>query len=334
MEKISPCFFGVIKKPGVYQISYEITNRCNLKCKHCCNDSSLLAENGLSKEEIFNLIDDLKKINVSSIYLTGGEPTVTPYFDEIIEYINLKKGIDLVLATNGFEISKHIESIKKNVSHSAGVFVSLDGIGETHDKFRGMKGAFKNAVNSIKLLIANKVPTRISTVIWNGNIKQLESIIILAKSLGVYQVHFSMLFNTGRKVENNIEIKVDQYKRTVELIHNLIKKYSKDDFIVSTRRDCTLDCKSDYCMGGEKILHINSKGQIFPCSWSEKCSLGKIYGVQWKKGTIEDCVAKINKFNKLIKKRIFLLGYSGCPAMAVSYYENKYADDPINKLLK
>lgn len=333
MSKISPCFFGVTEQPGVYQVSYEITNLCNLKCKHCCNDSSLSANKGLSKEEIFNLVDDLKEINVASIYLTGGEPTVVPYFNEVVEYIN-SRGIGLVMATNGLDISNNITSIKKNISHQAGVFVSLDGIGATHDEFRGVKGAFDKTVNSIKSLVDNKIPTRISTVVWKKNITQLEEIVRLAKFLGVYQINFSMLFSTGRTAKNNIEIENSQYKQVVEKIHSLIKKYSNDKFIVSTRRDHIIDSESDYCRGGEKILHINSGGKIFPCSWVEKCSLGVDYGVQWKKGNIKKCASEIKKFQNLIRERVSLLGHSGCPAMAIDRYKDKYADDPINELLK
>lgn len=333
MDKISPCFFGVTEQPDVWQASYEITNLCNLKCKHCCNDSSLSANKGLGKEEIFDLVDDLKEINVTSIYLTGGEPTVVPYFKEVVEYINLR-GISLVMATNGFNISSNIQSIKKNISHQAGVFVSLDGIGETHDEFRGIEGAFDKTINSIKLLVNNNIPTRISTVVWKKNILQLEKMIKLAKSLGVYQINFSMLFNTGRTAKNNIEIGNSQYKQIVKKIHSLIKKYSDDKFIVSTKRDHIIGNKSDHCRGGEKILHINSKGEIFPCSWSEKCSLGSGCRAQWKKGNIKECVAKIKEFQNLVRERIDLLGYSGCPAMAVDYYKDKYADDPLNELLK
>lgn len=333
MSKISPCFFGVTEQLGVYQVSYEITNLCNLKCKHCCNDSSSGANKGLSKDEIFDLVDELKEINVTSIYLTGGEPTMMPYFNEIVEYINLQ-GINLVMATNGFNISSNISSIKKNISHQAGVFVSLDGVGMIHDEFRGIEGAFDKTVNSIKMLVSNKIPTRISTVVWKKNIMQLEEIIKLAKSLGVYQINFSMLFSTGRAVKNNIEIESNQYKQVVKEIHLLIKKYSNDKFIVSIRRDSIIDSESDYCRGGEKILHINSKGKIFPCSWSEKCSLGVDYGVQWKKGNMKECVVKLKEFQNLVRERISLLGHSGCLAMAIDYYKDKYADDPINELLK
>lgn len=332
MEKISPCFFGVTQQPGVYQVSFEITNRCNLKCKHCCNDSSAEAGGGLSKQEIFDLVDDLKGINATSIYLTGGEPTVFPDFVEVIGYIR-SRNIDLVMATNGFDLAKHIDAIRHNVSHQAGVFVSLDGIGQTHDEIRGVEGTFDRAVNSIRLLVKNGIPARISTVVWGKNISQLEDLITLAKSLGVYQIHFSTIFNTGRTAKNQIGLGRSQYRQVVKKIHALIKRYTTEDFIVSTRRDRVLDGKSDRCRGGDKILHINSRGQIFPCSWSEKCSLGRTYGAQWRKGNIRSCVAKVERFQKLVEERTSRLGYSGCPAMAAEYYKDEYADDPINELL-
>ena len=329
----SPCFFGVTKQERVYQVSFEITNLCNLKCNHCCNDSSPSANKGLSKDEIFDLVDDLKKINTTSIYLTGGEPTIFPDFEEVIEYINAKD-IDLVLASNGYSIIGKLDAIKKNISHRAGVFVSLDGSDEVHDEFRGVKGAFKNTVNSIKMLVEKGVSTRVSSVVWQKNISQLEEIIKLVKLLGVYQLHFSMLFNSGRAAKNNIVVEDDRYKEVIEILHYLINKYSTDEFVISTRRDRCLDCTSYRCYGGSKILHINSRGEIFPCSWAEKCELRKTFGAQWKKGNINECVEKVGKFDDLVKKRISVLGYSSCPAMAINQYHDELADDPINELLK
>lgn len=329
----SPCFFGVTSQEGAHQISFEVTNLCNLKCNHCCNDSSLFANKGLSKKEIFDLIDDLSKINTISIYLTGGEPTIFPDFEEIIEYIYNKK-IDLVLATNGYNILPKIDVIKKNISHRAGVFVSLDGLQEVHDEFRGVKGAFENTINAIKALVDKGISARVSSVVWQKNISQLEEIIKLVKSLGAYHLHFSMLFNSGRAAKNNIAIEDGEYKEVVRILHVLIKKYSTDEFVISIRRDHCLDNLSENCQGGSKILHINSHGMIFPCSWVEKCELGRAYGAQWKKGNIQECVEKVGKFNELVKKRILKFGYSGCPAMAISHHNNELADDPINKLLK
>lgn len=332
-KQVSPCFFGVSKEPNTYQVSFEITNYCNLKCRHCCNDSSISKGCYLSKEEMFNLIDELKSINTTSIYVTGGEPTLHPDFLDIAKHIN-NNGMTLVLATNGYDIHNQLEIIKENVSHPAGVFVSLDGIGVVHDEFRGVSGAFLNAVSSIKMLLENNIPVRVSSMVWNKNLDQLEEIIKFVKSLGVYHIHFSTLFKTGRAAESDIFISDEKYREVVDELHTLIEKYSDENFSVSTRRDQRLDSSSERCHGGEKILHINSRGQIFPCSWAEKCAPDAKYGHQWQSGNIKECLTAVGRFQELVDKRIECLGYSGCPAMAISLSDEELADDPINNILK
>jgi len=334
VTRISPCMFGVSVKNRTYQVSYEINNICNLNCFHCCNRSFLNSDKGLPLKKIFALIDDLKKIRVKNIYLTGGEPTLYPHFKEVIKYIHSKK-IELILATNGLDIIHFIPAIKKYVSKNVGVFVSLDGIGETHDYLRGVKGCFERVVNSIKSLVNSGVKTRISTVVWSRNIKELEPLVLLAKSLGAYQIHFSSLLNVGNVVRGkSLQIDAKKYPFIVRKIHYLINKYSGKDFIVSTRRDFPLDSQSDYCHGGERIIHINCRGEFFPCSWIAKSSISRFYTAKWKEGKIEECLSKITKFQNLVKKRIEIYGYSGCPAISLEFSGQKYGIDPLNELFK
>ena len=99
------------------------------------------------------LIKELYEIKTEKIYISGGEPLLYPYIDDVILYAN-SLGIKVTLATNGLEIPKHIDAIKKGVQL---VSISLDGIGKTHDKFRGVQGAYDNCIKVFKLLKENNV---------------------------------------------------------------------------------------------------------------------------------------------------------------------------------
>ena len=157
---------------------------------------------GFEKEKILGLIKDLYDNKTEEIYISGGEPLLYPYIDDAILYAN-SLGIKVTLATNALEISKHLEIIKKGVQL---VSISLDGIGETHDKFRGKPGAFNNCVKMFKLLKNNNIKTRISAMIWKENVEQLEEMISLAKSCGVSKVNLAFLIPEGRaKTEDTIK---------------------------------------------------------------------------------------------------------------------------------
>jgi MoaA/NifB/PqqE/SkfB family radical SAM enzyme len=329
---ITPCYFQIHDEKDVYQVSYEITNICDLRCFHCCNKSSSGEDAGLSRDNIFSLINDLITINVNSIYLTGGEPTLHPDFSSIVDYIH-KNNIDLALATNGNNVENLPASLTAFNKTKEGVFVSIDGIERTHDKLRGVDGAFKNALKTINALLNKDVPVRISSIIWKENISELEEMIQLSKSIGVYKLHFSMLFNAGRAAANDINISESQYRDICNKVNELAEKYADDNFVVSMRRNHPLNTGCDYCHGAEKILHINSKGYVFPCSWIAKTELGGIYSFKWEKNSFHEDLYNLQKFQKLVNERIELYGYSGCPAIAYSVTKNPHGEDPLNKLL-
>lgn len=327
MKRVSPCFFGISDDAKVFEVSYEITNKCNLKCLHCVNNSGEEHESALPTGRIYDLIDDLVGIGMTSIYLTGGEPTLHPDFDAIVSYIK-SKNIAMVLATNGTNVKNKIEIIKDTISR---VSVSMDGIGEVHDEFRNTPGVFDEMMEVVALLRRNGVPVRVSSMIWKKNAGQIEEMIVRAKEVGVYKIHFSMLVAAGRAAQNieDIRVPAEDYPALVNIVHGLIDKYSTKDFVVSAIRDHCIDGGSESCQGGARILHINTRGEIFPCSWIGKGVLGKEYGTLWEKGNIRECLKRAGALHDLVEKRIRLSGISGCPAMA----DGPLGEDPLNKLL-
>lgn len=332
-EKTVPCFFSIHEKDPSYQVSYEITNVCNLNCGHCCNKSTSEAFAGMPIGRILQMIDELASLRINSIYLSGGEPTKYPHFNEVVDYVHAK-GIDLALATNATEIDDVLPVLKTFSQTREGVFVSLDGLYDTHDTLRGREGAFEKSVRSIRLLVQNRVPVRISTVIWKGNVSELEDIVLFCGSLGVYKVHFSMLFDTGRAAENDVAIPASQYGEICRKVEALSDKYSREGFSISMKRNRSLLQGCDYCHGAEKIIHINSRGRVFPCSWIAKTRLGEKYSFQWEPGNMRERLSQLLGFQDLVQKRIRLHGVSGCPAVAFQYHGAETAPDPLNDFLQ
>ena len=100
------------------------------------------------------------------------------------------------------------------------------------------------------------------------------------------------------------------------------------------RRSYTIDVNSLDCEGGNKILHVDAQGRVFPCSWCAKIELDDMLSCQWTEGNLKECMQKVHTLNSIVADRKKKLGYSGCPAMAYVYYKDIYADDPLNSLLK
>lgn len=326
----SPCVFKQ-RDSSNYVAFIEITNYCNMKCKHCMNWSFENTNKGFEKDNILKLIEDLYKNKTEKIYISGGEPLLYPYIDEAILHANAL-GMKVTLATNGLEVPKHIDAIKKGAQL---VSISLDGIGKTHDELRGVSGAFDSCVKAFELLKENNVKTKISTMIWKENIDELEDIILFAKSYGVSKLNFAFLIPEGRaKSDDTIKVPTNKYKEIVENVKKLIKKYETEDFAIRLRRTSTLDKNSLDCPGGDNLIHINVEGKVAPCSWIAKLDEKNEFSSYWPEKNISECIKKFEDFDKYKKIRKEKHGYCGCIALSHMYNGDFLAKDPLNEILE
>lgn len=329
MVRNTACLFGT-RDDEIIRAFIEITDLCNMKCLHCMNNSGDLMWKGMKKELLITLLDELKIKNVKELYISGGEPLLYYAIDEILEYAH-SLGMKIVLATNGLEIETHIESIKNHV-HT--VSISLDGIGDTHDFFRGVKGAFLRTKLMIQLLSKLGVNMKISTIIWKNNIDELEEIVKLAKSNGVSKVNFNILVPLGRAKNNqNIHIENNQYYYIYEKINDLSQKYKNNKFDIEIKRSHRLNKNSISCPGGKNLFHINSKGKISPCSWMAKIDEKGEYSMVWTPGKINQCIKQCEKIDIILEKRKNSYLHSGCPALANIHNGTYMAEDPIESRL-
>ncbi|MBK9550564.1 MAG: radical SAM protein [Gemmatimonadetes bacterium] len=119
-----------------------INSICNMKCEHCFYWTALNQKNDLSKDELFALSRSLGKIE--NLNLSGGEPFLRPEFGEICRQFIQHNGVkEIYVPTNGYFTAKTIAAITEVLKEpSLKLFVaeiSLDGMPEFHDNFRGAK---------------------------------------------------------------------------------------------------------------------------------------------------------------------------------------------------
>ena len=138
-------------------LTFFVTSRCNLRCSHCFYWREL---NTASDKELS--IDEIRKIARSfkhplSLSLTGGEPFLRKDLKEIIEAFHEGCGTrEAGIATNGTFEASTVETVRsildEGLLSSLSVQVSLDGLEETHDAIRGIKGSFKKAMSTLTVL--------------------------------------------------------------------------------------------------------------------------------------------------------------------------------------
>lgn len=204
-----------------------ISETCNLRCSMCNIWESrnkfgeIARETPFSIKDIENIVKQVESFK-PMFYFIGGEPTLNHDLIRIISYIHKKRMITS-LTTNGWLLPDFARPLFD--SGLDFISVSLDGPNpETHDKGRGVSGVFERATDGIRKLVALKKKNhsifpniKINTVIAPWNVDKLESIIILAKNLGVDEMSFQNFSFFGEKIQKLNNSYVD-IKKTGKII--------------------------------------------------------------------------------------------------------------------
>jgi len=148
-ELIEPTPVRPRRNPPGPVVIWNLIRRCNLKCKHCyaiSADHDFPGE--LSTDEIYTTMDDLKHYKVPVLILSGGEPLLHPDIFDISRRAK-DMGFYVGLSTNGTLITD--ENIRQITGADYNyVGISLDGLREVNDAFRGRPGAFKQAMAGVE----------------------------------------------------------------------------------------------------------------------------------------------------------------------------------------
>ncbi|HHY59142.1 MAG TPA: putative heme d1 biosynthesis radical SAM protein NirJ1 [Clostridia bacterium] len=178
-------------------VVWNCTRTCNLNCIHCYAGAEAKKYEGeLTTEEAKKFIDDLADFKVPVLLFSGGEPLARPDLLELARYAK-EKGIRPTLSTNGTLIDRAMAQEIKEIGVGY-VGISLDGVGEKNDEFRGKKGAFEAALRGIENCLAVGQRVGLRFTINRHNYGELEGIFKLIEEVGIPRVCFYHLVYSGR----------------------------------------------------------------------------------------------------------------------------------------
>jgi len=178
-------------------VVWNITRRCNLRCLHCYSDSEPREYAGeLTFDECRAVVDDLAAFGVPAVLLSGGEPLTHPDFFPLARYA-ADRGLRLTLSTNGTLLRKAAAFSIRQIGFSY-VGISLDGIGDVHDRFRGKAGAFDGAVQAFRHCreVGQKAGLRLT--LTSHTIDSLPEILDFIEAEDIPRVCFYHLVFSGR----------------------------------------------------------------------------------------------------------------------------------------
>lgn len=211
-ELASPTPLGEKRNPPGPVVIWNLIRRCNLTCKHCYSISADKDFPGeLSTEQVFETMDDLKAFHVPVLILSGGEPLMRPDIFEISKRAK-DMGFYVGLSTNGTMIDEsNIDDIAKIGYDYVGI--SIDGVRETHDKFRRLEGAFDLSMKGIRLCREAGIKVGMRFTLTTDNAHELPELLQIMEDEEVDKFYLSHLNYAGRGNKNRKDDVVHQLTR-------------------------------------------------------------------------------------------------------------------------
>ncbi len=178
-------------------VVWNMTSRCNLRCVHCYAQAGVRAgDDELSTGEARRMLDDIAGMGCPVVLFSGGEPLLRGDAVELAGYAR-ERGLRVGFSTNGTLIDTTMARRLADAGVSY-VGISLDGLGETNDRFRGVAGAFDDAVRGVRSSLDAGLKVGLRFTITRGNVSDVKGLFDLAETLGVPRLCFYHLVYAGR----------------------------------------------------------------------------------------------------------------------------------------
>lgn len=269
-------------------VFWETTTSCNLKCIHCrASAVESRSQDELTLDQSRLLLTQIAAFARPVIVLSGGEPLVRPDILEIARH-GTDLGLRMVLATNGTQVDDEIARGMVSAGIQR-VSISLDGAdAPTHDSFRGLPGAFDEALRGIERCKAAGMPVQINTTVAKHNVDQLEQILELAKSLGACALHVFLLVPTGcgKEISGREMITPEQYEAVLNWLYvasrsspinlkatcaphyfRVMRQRAAKEGIKITPETHGLEAMTKGCLAGSAVCFVSYKGDVYPCGY-------------------------------------------------------------------
>ncbi len=269
---IRKCMFSVVKGIANFGIIYpqpagapitivwNFTNRCNLNCLHCHQDSSPKTRRPeLTTSEAFEVIDNMADAGVAILTFSGGEPLLRRDIYDAIKRAD-DNGMLCTIASNGSLITPKVAKRLARVGIKR-VEIGLDGAkAETHDFLRDKPGSFEATIKGIRNCAAIGFDELATTMtLHSKNIGELEETIDLAERLGATRFYLNRLIPAGRGVEScYLDVTPRDKIKALEALYSKLYKSVTEGFGVQ----CYARGMTYYA----RLGYERSKGTVFTVS--------------------------------------------------------------------
>ena len=336
---------------GPRYVIWEITKKNNQK-SFLNPINSIGEETDMDTSQAVKFIDSVAKAYRTTIIISGGEPLTRPDVFDLAEYARAK-GLGIIINTNGslFDRSAAWRCVEGKLR---GVQISLDGSSSrTHDGFRGVNGAFTQAIKAIDLIKLAGIKFEVFTFVTKDNLEEIPKINTLAQKLGAwghtfvfnipagpfehlqdkalsieeYQHCLNWIFEKKYKLRMNLKpICTPQFKRIIQQRGNELP-----DSINPLKSIQAMEDLGPGCPGAKTICFVASNGDVYPCQYTGHLAgnvLKRSFKHIWNKSPIFRDFRSPEKLQEKCGRCEYDESCGGCRALAEQALGNYLDEDP------
>ena len=333
-------------------VAWETTRNCNLACIHGRASATCGPYEGeLDTRASLRLLDEIAQVGKPIVILTGGEPLLRADIFDLARH-GTELGLRMVMACNGTLVD---DTIARKIANAGikRISVSLDGsTAETHDKFRGVPGAFEGALRGLENAKKTGIEFQINTTITKANLKQIPNILDLAVKLGAVAHHIFLLVPTGRgKYIIDKAINAAEYEETLNWFYDqrektplqlkatcaphyyrILRQRARKEGKKISFQTHGLDAVTRGCLGGIGFCFVSHTGIVQPCGFLD-LNCGDVtqtsFGEIWQHA---DIFCNLRDYDKLMGKCgpcEYKRVCGGCRARAYEATGDYMAEEPL-----
>ncbi len=255
----------------------EITQRCNLSCRHCgsdCGRDTQLEELDTAEwMQFFDYLADAFPKRDPILVITGGEPLCHPDFWQLTSRLNAL-GFKWGIVTNGFLLDQPTAErlVRRGIRN---ITVSLDGKAESHNWLRGRSGSFQRAMGAVEMLARSNIPFfDVVTCVNPRNLEELPEVLAMLRGAGVKRWRLFSIFPKGRAKENaELLLSNEQLGKMLEWVETKRLELEDTDFHVNFSCEGYLPPELDravrdepyFCRAGIAIGSVLCDGSVSAC---------------------------------------------------------------------
>lgn len=237
---------------------FDLTYKCNLKCKHCYINEEQRKE--LSLEEIKTILEQLKISNTFVILFSGGEIFTRSDIVEILRYAR-KLNFRIELFTNGTLLDNYLIKELQELSIND-IAVSLYAVSDTiHDDITGVPDSHIATINNIELLLSYGINVTIKTTIMQDNFSEIDALFNWSRERKIKHQFSYTIAPSLCKTKDNGKLRLTEAQ-----IKAFLQKDWVQDHVVNLIDEPSIDYGDNICSAGVTSFNISPYGDVFPCA--------------------------------------------------------------------